>query len=428
MFDLNSKFKTFYEDHIRLSEDEIRSLREKKKLNVDRLKEGLKEYNEENDTSYSVVEDHEQGSVAMRSVIQHEENEYDIDVAVVFDKDSIPEGTRKVKAIIEDALKRKVPTKASPKAKTNAITVEYASGYHIDFAVYRRDWNIFQTEYEYEHCGSEWRERHPKAINEWFQRENDQSTNNIRKVVRLLKAYCKKNSGWLMPGGLMLSILTAEQIQNYERLDRTFYETAKAIKQRLEIHQDIRTPPNFRQSIIYKEKDKQKVKNLYSRLKKALEKLEVLFDANCDEDKATDAWAEFFEHSFWNGNIQKGFSEAADTLRDTKPALLDVETMVYVHREKPVALSEFPGKLPKDCRLEFRAFPRSPYSHIKWIINNYGDEAGEDRNRHTLLNKFITTHKRQEEYTKYRGSHTMTCQIHEGSRVVAQRVIRINVQ
>ena len=86
MYDLSSKFNTFYSSNVVLSQAVQAELYDKKDLNIQRLKDGLKEYNEENGTSYSVVETCVQGSVAMSTVVQNEDSDYDIDVAVVFSK------------------------------------------------------------------------------------------------------------------------------------------------------------------------------------------------------------------------------------------------------------------------------------------------------------------------------------------------------
>ncbi|WP_165997595.1 hypothetical protein [Bacillus sp. Cs-700] len=51
-------------------------------MNTNRLKEVLKEYNEEKKTSYKLAEEPiVQGRVAMSSVTQNADNDYDIDVA-----------------------------------------------------------------------------------------------------------------------------------------------------------------------------------------------------------------------------------------------------------------------------------------------------------------------------------------------------------
>lgn len=73
MYDLSSKFNTFYTSHVVLSQDEQDNLHNKKNLNIQRLKDGLKEYNIENNTSYTIAETCIQGSVAMSTVVQNED-------------------------------------------------------------------------------------------------------------------------------------------------------------------------------------------------------------------------------------------------------------------------------------------------------------------------------------------------------------------
>ena len=89
MYDLSSKFNTFYNSYVVLSQSAQTNLHNKKELNIQRLKDGLKGYNEENKTSYSIVETCVQGSVAMSTVVQNEDGDYDIDIAVVFDKSAL---------------------------------------------------------------------------------------------------------------------------------------------------------------------------------------------------------------------------------------------------------------------------------------------------------------------------------------------------
>lgn len=72
MYDLSSKFNTFYTSCVVLPQVDQDELYSKKDLNIQRLKDGLIEYNEENKTSYSIVEDCVQGSVAMSTVVQNE--------------------------------------------------------------------------------------------------------------------------------------------------------------------------------------------------------------------------------------------------------------------------------------------------------------------------------------------------------------------
>ena len=236
MKNLNGKFNTFYGKHVVLPKKEKDSLFEKKNLNINRLKEGLKEYNQEKGTSYKLSEEAiVQGSMAMATVTQNESNDYDIDVAIVFEKDQLPPGTTATKNMIVNALKRKCKNfKKEPTAKTNCVRIEYQEGYHIDFAIYRRyKKNESDDTYTYEHCGSEWRERNPRAITKWFLDANTEKNYQLREVVRLLKMFSKSRDGWVnMPGGLIQSVLADEKFQSYERMDECFYYTIKAIRDR----------------------------------------------------------------------------------------------------------------------------------------------------------------------------------------------------
>ena len=190
MFDLSNEFQNFYDKEVRLSQTEIRNLREKKKLNIDRLKEGLIEYNNENKTNYKIIQTLEQGSVAMSTIVKNRNIDYDIDVAIIFDKDNIENiGPNAIQNIIIDSLKRKcINMKKDPYSKTNCVRIEYTDGYHIDLAIYRRFKN-YNNEFIYEHAGNEWRERNPYAINNWFNDEISNLGNNLRKIVRLSKMF-----------------------------------------------------------------------------------------------------------------------------------------------------------------------------------------------------------------------------------------------
>ncbi|MFE8096225.1 nucleotidyltransferase, partial [Bacillus toyonensis] len=52
MYNLSSKFNTFYNSHVVLQGEKQSELVKKKNTNIDRLKDGLKEYNDEHDTTY----------------------------------------------------------------------------------------------------------------------------------------------------------------------------------------------------------------------------------------------------------------------------------------------------------------------------------------------------------------------------------------
>lgn len=299
MYDLSLEFKKFYYNKVVLSKKETTNLREKKNLNITRLKDGLVEYNEENKTSYKIAEVLEQGSVAMSTVTQNQKNDYDIDVAIVFDDTNIAGlGQREIKNIVVKALKKKCTNfKKEPEALTNCVRIVYSDNYHIDFAIYRRIKND-DGSYKYEHAGSEWRERDPRAINNWFKDEIKTHGEKLRQAVRLSKMFCKSRESWQMPGGLIQSVLCDEKIQDYKRMDEMFYYTMKEVQSRLEEDKEVKNPTS-EQSLLLKDKDKDKVKNLCNRLKDKLSKLDILFNEKCSEKEAIEAWNEFFKHDYW---------------------------------------------------------------------------------------------------------------------------------
>lgn len=124
MVDLSKEFETFYNNHVVLSRKDQNELRKKKNTNIKRLKSGLIEYNKENYTSYSVADTLVQGSMAMYTVVQNDNKDYDIDVAIIFDKDNLGNdiGAIKAKNIVCEALKKNVRNlKMIPRLKRTVL-------------------------------------------------------------------------------------------------------------------------------------------------------------------------------------------------------------------------------------------------------------------------------------------------------------------
>ena len=283
MFDLSKEFNKFYTDHTILPQTIQTDLRDKKKLNIDRLKSGLNELNDENKTSYSVSDTKEQGSIAMSTVVQNDSKDYDIDVAIIFEEENIgtDTGTTTMKHAVANALKKKCTNfKKDPEALTNCVRIEYADGYHVDFAVYKKT-----SDGTYYHAGSGWQKRNPMAINDWFSKAVKDKGDKLRSVVRLSKMFCKSRSSWQMPGGLIQSVLCNECFVEYERLDECFYYTMKAILERLEESIEVYNPTDETKSLLLKQKDRDKMNNWKQRLSENLGKLDITFKSDCTKNK-----------------------------------------------------------------------------------------------------------------------------------------------
>ena len=248
MYDCSKEFNKFYRTAVVLPETEQNELRKRRKLNIKRLKDGLLEYNAENGKSYKVSEHRIQGSMAMHTTVQNDKNDYDIDVGVVFESENLNElGPRATRNMIADALKRKTKQFAEPPdIKTSCVRLKYASkGYHVDFAIFKKyKENSEDNAYIYEHAGNEWSVRHIKALEEWFNEEIKNKGDNLRKVIRLSKMFCKSRDSWKnMPSGLIQTVICNEKLStDYSRLDEVFYYTMKAIVNRINDSMDVEAP------------------------------------------------------------------------------------------------------------------------------------------------------------------------------------------
>src|SRR5699024_5530566 len=279
VYDCSKYFNKFYRDKVVLSEKEQNELRNKRKLNIRRLKEGLLEYNEEKRKEYKIAEERIQGSMAMHTITQNDENDYDIDVAIVFESYNLSDlGPLVTRNIVANALERKTKQFAEePDVKTSCVRLKYTSkGYHVDFAVFKRDKeNSWNNEYTYEHAGSEWSVRHIKSLEEWFNDEIKSKGNDLRKVIRLSKMFCKSKDSWKnMPSGLVQTVICDDEFAtSYSRLDEIFYYTMKAIVNRLKFSLNVAAPVDNGRELVIREVDHQRMRNLKSRLESKLEYL-----------------------------------------------------------------------------------------------------------------------------------------------------------
>ena len=219
MYNAHKELFTFYDEYVRLDRDTQSKLTGYRDTNIERLEDGLEEL------GYAVpIRTCGQGSYAMFTMVQHADNDYDIDTAVIFDRDDLPasplKARQRVLAGIENA---EVGFKQPPEARTNAVTIWYADGHHIDLAVYRCYADASGNEV-IEHAGAEWTRRNPTEITDWFMgevarqspsREVGAAVNDgqMRRIVQLLKMFAKLHPSWNLPGGLSISALVAECYQ-----------------------------------------------------------------------------------------------------------------------------------------------------------------------------------------------------------------------
>lgn len=452
MYDLSSKFNTFYTSYVVLSQDEQNNLHNKKDLNIQRLKDGLKEYNIENNTSYTIAETCVQGSMAMSTVVQNEDGDYDIDVAVVFDKSVLGDkGAQATRNLVANALKRKTKQfNAEPEVKTSCVRIKYEDGYHIDFAVYRRHYDSENECWIYEHAGSDWSVRELKGLTEWFKSQNNDSDGKLRKVIRLSKMFCKSRKSWKnMPSGLLQTVLCDEKLQqSYERIDELFYYTMQEIVNRLETSTSVEAPVDDGRDLTPRDIDCKRMTNWKNRLKSKLEDLKVLFSDECTKDDAIQAWYGFFNHDYWGGQVtvEKSYAIASVpksvfSFFDGEQYIEEMYPMQLVYkcdvsckvsgdgwRLKPIGefLSIWRHYLPHNfeirCEMEYTNCPW-PYK-ILWKVKNVGPEA----ERKNIIRGEIKERGRTiVEHTSFFGNHYIECYIVKDGLCVARKRIEIPI-
>jgi len=248
MTNCHSDLLKFYKDEVRLQDNSRESLETARTTCTNNVTSGLEQNNEPSPKEFV-----SQGSFAMETVVEHPDQDYDIDHGIVFAKSALvgPRGAdktpRDARQMVADAFKDK-RFDSEPKVKKNCVRFPYAAGYHVDMPVYRTatDW-LGATYYEIA-SGDEWKKSDPKAVTKWFKdavkakSPNMTDGGQMRRVVCLLKAVEKTRESYNWPSGFIVSVLVKDHYVSDERDDVSFIKTIRAIVSRLNSYTSVRHP------------------------------------------------------------------------------------------------------------------------------------------------------------------------------------------
>ena len=436
MLDCSAELNKFYNKKVVLPEKDKDKLWESRRKNIKRLKNGLEKYNQENNTSYNIEEDLIQGSMSMHTVVQNDENNYDIDVAIVFDEDDLkdkgPESTRNM---VANALKKETSQfSEEPEVKTGCVRIKYSTGYHVDFAVFKRyKENEEDENFTYEHAGADWSVRDIRAIEEWFNKKNNSSDGKLRKVVRLSKMFTRSRKSWKnMPSGLIQTVLCEEELADeYDRIDEVFYYTMKNVYNRLLFKLEVEAPVDNGRALVYRESDYTNMRNWKNRLNAELNKLDVLFDG-CNKKDALEAWGEFFNNSYLKKLAESSkaenhiYTDTEEFIEDIYPVDLKYNLQIDCEIEKggfrtmPIVryLKEFFSLLPHNfgikCSIKTTNCP--PDYKILWKVRNVGNVAEE---RDMIRGQIEDRGKKIKETSNFYGPHYIECYLIKNGVCVA---------
>lgn len=295
MFDYNKQIQAYHDEKVTIGESSgiRKKLRGHREANQNRLKKNLPD-------SKPVQWFQKQGSYAHRTMIQMDGNDYDIDDGVVFKKEDLinREGNEMsaldVRNMVLDALKDSKFNK-EPERLKNCVRVFYNEGHHVDVPAFRVSENFWGSE-KIEIASSDWRASNPKQINEWFDGKvaefrtyRDGKGDQFRRMIRLLKRFARSRPSWNMPSGLILTMLVAETMPNYERDDECFYYLLSALKGRLALNRRVYNQSNTSEELTKSSEDSDMV-TLRDKIEEALNKLEILNTEECTTADARKAW------------------------------------------------------------------------------------------------------------------------------------------
>ena len=218
---LQKEFEQFHEEIKLYRFEENATLRGKRDIVLDALRDGLQEMFEEDDEAKPTFAPFNQGSYAMDMGVKPiKDQDYDIDVGLRFHVSREEYGPLDVKGWVYDALDGHT---SDVELKRPCVTVNYVGDFHVDLAVYASAEENYGTDYlskgfrdskeEYKN----WEESDTRGfielINDHF---SDEEGQQFRRVVRYLKRWKDLKfsaNGNAAPVGIGLTICAYRSFQ-----------------------------------------------------------------------------------------------------------------------------------------------------------------------------------------------------------------------
>lgn len=312
MINTHSHLRAFHDDEVTLKEEMKDIMRKRRQANQERLANGLAA--DDKPTPRRHVK---QGSYAMYTMVQSEVDSSDIDDGVVFGAADLkgPRGAEytpiEAKQMVCDALKKdESKFKQSPEVRRNCVRVYYADGFTIDIPVYREVGTEPDTTYE--RASSDWLESDPEGVTEWFNRQvinkspDETNGRQMRRLVRLLKAWSRSRTSWNMPSGFILSILVdevypAKDPSYLNRDDYALVAVLERLHNRLQTSRIVRHPV-VNENVTRSDADADMVE-LRDRVGEAVKAFAPLRRTDCSERDALMLWRDFFATDYFDTKI-----------------------------------------------------------------------------------------------------------------------------
>lgn len=316
MIDCSEDMLSFHNDEVTLPQTERAAMRDRRDANRKRIKTGLEEQKKP-----KPIESWTQGSYAMKTMVQHPENDYDIDDGIYFEKPALV-GARgaemssfDARQMIRDAVDDG-SFNTKPQVLPNCVRVQYDGGYRVDIPVYRKvtKKGVFSDEIFYELASSEWKRSDARDVTKWFDKQNEEKSpdeengRQMRRICRLLKTFSQSRPSWrdCMASGFMTTKLVTESYKpNAKREDLALHNTMRSIRDRLNGSLSVKHPVTPGETIT-KDDDDPKAKAFRDRLSDALRWLEPTEKESCTRGEALKCWDKVFNTTYFSGRDKKG--------------------------------------------------------------------------------------------------------------------------
>ena len=300
-----------HDEEVTLPQAKRTNMRDRRDANRNRLKTGLKK-----NEKPAPCEFVKQGSYAMKTMVQHPNNDYDIDDGVYFNKEELV-GDRgaemsglQVRQMVRDALDDGSFKKA-PEVRSNCVRAYYAAGYHVDLPAYRRvtvtglpgQRNV-SPRTRLQRVETVRRPRRDRLVRPREHRKSPDTTNGrqLRRLVRRIKKYARSRPSWSgqILGGFGITALVVECYRaNLSREDTALYDSMSAIRNRLKWNLTVKHPATPNETITKGDADA-RAKFLRDRLTEAIKALDPLFDPIVRTRRPLKCWDKVFSATFFS--------------------------------------------------------------------------------------------------------------------------------
>jgi hypothetical protein len=345
--------------------------------------------------------------------------EFDIDLGIYFNWDSVMEGTKRLsplelktmiqnvlleyKNIVIDEVKQ---ITEPPKERCSRISFE--GNFHIDIPVYHQDERInirlLATEKNI------WEISDPKLFYDWFiNLFPAEDASQVRRIIRYFKIWSSLHLD--KPAkSIMLTVLVADA---YTKLndgeidgdDLALRNVADHIADRLTLNSYVTNPVNEDENL--NRLSEMETAELVSQLRILVNKSDVALQSDIEID-AYAVWSEIFQHFFPPINeISNNSSFGRAIVPVSFIPRVSIVAIAKNNKDRPFTGIDKIGPIPKNCTINFNltnANKLPPGSTVQWMVRNDGDEAGYVNDLgHFAGNSILTA----TENSAYNGKHYM---------------------